>query len=181
MSSLYTGVPKITIIWCMLPEIWNTRDLIFYHFGSFFALLPHYWPQNKNLEKITKNWRYYPITLVHHKWRQYSVWFLRYKAQQTEFFVILGYFLPFNLPNNLKNRNFEKMKKTRENIIILRLHTINDDHMMYGSWDMECHRQNFLPFQTIFCPFTTLTTQKIKILKKWKKCLYILSFYTCTP
>ena len=45
MSSLYTCVPKITIIWCMLPEIWNTRDLIFYHFGPFFALLPHYWPQ----------------------------------------------------------------------------------------------------------------------------------------
>ena len=45
MSSLYTCVPKITIIWCMLPEIWNTTDLIFCHFGPFFALLAHYWPQ----------------------------------------------------------------------------------------------------------------------------------------
>ena len=48
--------------------------------------------------------------------------------------------------------------------------TTNDDQMMYDSWDMEYHRQNFLSFRTIFCPFTPLT-QKIKILKKWKKCL----------
>ena len=39
---------------------------------------------------------------------------------------------------------------------------------MSGSWDMECDRQNFLSFWTIFCPFTSLTTPSIKILKKWK-------------
>ena len=44
MSSFYTCVPKITIIWSMLPEIWNTTDIIFCHFGPFCALLPHYWP-----------------------------------------------------------------------------------------------------------------------------------------
>ena len=104
MSSLYTCVPKFTIIWCILPEIWN----------------------------------------------------------ECFFFAILGHFLPFNLPNNLKNQSFEKMPG---NIIILHLHTTNDDHMMYGSWDMEPDRQNFLSFQTIFCPFTHVTTQKIKILK----------------
>ena len=59
--------------------------------------------------------------------------FVRYKAQQTEFFVIFAHFLPFNLPNNLKNQNFEKMKNTPEDIIILHLPTTNDDHMMYGS------------------------------------------------
>ena len=42
-------------------------------------------------------------------------------------------------------------------------------------------RQNFLSSWTIFCPFTLLTSQKIKILKKWKKHLEILSFYTCAP
>ena len=75
--------------------------------------------------------------------------------------------------------------------------TINDNHMMYGSWDMECDRHNFLSFGPffalyLFCPFTvpeiwwvtdvivifqfglffalfSLTAQKIKILKKWKK------------
>ena len=41
--------------------------------------------------------------------------------------------------------------------------------MMYRSWDIKRDGQNFLPFWTIFCLFTPLTTQKIKILKKWKK------------
>ena len=40
-------------------------------------------------------------------------------------------------------------------------------------------RNNFLSFWVIFCPFTPLTTWKIKILKKWKKHLEISSFYTC--
>ena len=36
-------------------------------------------------------------------------------------------------------------------------------------------------FWTIFCLFNSLTTQKIKILKKWKKHLEISSFYICVP
>ena len=40
---------------------------------------------------------------------------------------------------------------------------------MYDSWDIEYDRQNFVSFWTIFCSFTPLTTQKIKIMKKRKK------------
>ena len=60
-------------------------------------------------------------------------------ARQTEFFVILGHFLPFTPPppDNLKNQNFEKLKKnkTKKNrdIISLDICTINDNHLMYGS------------------------------------------------
>ena len=32
-------------------------------------------------------------------------------AYNTEFFVLLDCFLPFNPPNNPENQNFEKMKK----------------------------------------------------------------------
>ena len=32
----------------------------------------------------------------------------------TEFFFILDHFLPFKPPNNLKNQNFEKMKKKKK-------------------------------------------------------------------
>ena len=60
-------------------------------------------------------------------------------------------------------------KWTPEEINILQMCTINDSHMMYGSWDMKCQGQNFLSFWSVFCPFTYLTTQKIKILKKIKK------------
>ena len=69
------------------------------------------------------------------------------------------------------------MKKFAGDIIILHMCTKNHNHMMYGSWDMECDRQNFLSLWTAFCSFNPLGTQKIKILKKWKKHLTILSFY----
>ena len=52
---------------------------------------------------------------------------------------------------------------------------------MYGSWYMERDRQNFLSFWTIFYAFTSLTTQTIKILKKWKTALEISSLYTSVP
>ena len=54
--------------------------------------------------------------------------------------------------------------------------TKNYDHMIYASWDMECHRHNFLSFWAIFCP---LLIRKIRIWKKCKKTLEILTFYTC--
>ena len=49
-------------------------------------------------------------------------------------FVILGYFLLFYFTNQ-KNQNFEKMKTIsgdiQIHIIILQLHTTNEDHMIY--------------------------------------------------
>ena len=53
------------------------------------------------------------------------------KAQQPNFFVILGQFLPFHQPDD--PQNFEKLKKILGNIIILHMCAINDNHMMYGS------------------------------------------------
>ena len=119
---------------------------------------------------------------MYHIWQSYDVRFLRYGARHTEFFVILDNFLPFYPPNNPKNQNFEKMKKTPGDIIILHMCTKNYDQMMYGSWDMVCDRcYCYFSFWAIFCPFTPLTAQKIKILKKWKKHLEISSFYTSVP
>ena len=43
--------------------------------------------------------------------------------------------------------------------------TINEDHVIYGSWNIKCDRQKVLSFWAIFCPFSPLTTRKIKILK----------------
>ena len=83
--------------------------------------------------------------------------------QHTEFFVILGHFLPFH-PTNPKNQNFEKMEKIPDDMIISHKCTINDYHMMHDFWVIKRNRQNLLSFWTIFCPFTPLN-QKIKILK----------------
>ena len=108
----------------------------FLTFWAIFCLYtPLLSPKIKIWNKFKKTSRYYPITHVYHKWRLHDVWFLRHKARQTEFFIILGHFLPFNLPNNLKNQNFEKMKKNIWTYFILHLHTTNDNHMMYGSWE----------------------------------------------
>ena len=139
----------------------------FLSFWLFFPLLPPYGPRKS---KFSKKWKKHLkiLSFYKHKWQSYDVWFLRYGVQQTEFFVILDHFLPFHLPNNPKNQNLEKMKKTPGNIIILHKCTITDNYITYGSWDMKHDRQNFLSFWTIFCTFIPLTTQKIKILKKWK-------------
>ena len=48
-------------------------------------------------------------------------------------FCHFGHFLPFRVPKNLKNQNFEKMKKSFGDIIILNMCTIYDNHMMNGS------------------------------------------------
>ena len=37
---IYNSVPKIMIICYTVPEIWCVTDVIIFHFGPFFALLP---------------------------------------------------------------------------------------------------------------------------------------------
>ena len=66
------------------------------------------------------------------------------------------------------------MKKTPEVIIILQILSFLCDvwFLKYG-----VQRTDFLSYWTSFYPFTSLTDWKIKILKKWKKHLEILSFY----
>ena len=51
--------------------------------------------------------------------------------------------------------------------------------MMYASWDMVRDGCNYFLFWAIFCPFTPVTSWKMKILKKWKKHLEISPFYIC--
>ena len=79
-------------------------------------------------------------------------------------------------------------KKTSGYIIILHICTKIFDKMLYGSWDMVCDRRTdrcncYFSFWAIFCCFTSLTAQKIKIWKKmWKKKhLDISSFYIFVP
>ena len=80
-----------------------------------------------------------------------------YNAQWTVFWI-LGQFLPFDPPNNPKNKNFEKMKKMPADII-LQMFTINDNHIMYGSLDVECNR--------IFSQFGPFFALLLLLFKKW--------------
>ena len=102
----------------------------------------------KILIKWKKNsWRYYHL---YHKCinENHDVWFPRYGVWQTEFFLTLDHFLPFYSPNNPKNHNFDKVKKTTREIIILYKCTINENYMMYIFWDMKHDRPfcSFWPF-----------------------------------
>ena len=143
----------------------------------FWPFTPLTTPKIKILKKWKSTWRYHYFMQVYHKWQSYDVWFLECEMWGTEFFAILGLFLPFYNTNNPKNQNFEKMKKTLGDIIILHKCTKNHNHMLYYSWDMAHNGCNFyFSFRAIFCPFTSLTAWKIKIYKKWKKHLEI-SFY----
>ena len=58
--------------------------------------------------------------------------------------------------------------------------SINQDHMMYGSWDIKCKRQILLSF-CHFLPFDSPNNPKNQNFEKIKKPLHILSFYTCEP
>ena len=108
---------------------------------------------------------------MYQKSQSYDVCFLRYGVRQTlSFWVIFALLLPLQ-PRKLK---LWKNGNTPGDIILLHICTKNKD--------MECDRQNCLLFWAIFCPFTSKTTRKIKILEKWKnENLKVLSFYICVP
>ena len=151
---------------------------IFVILGNFSPFQPPDNTENQNFKVERSTWIYYHFKHLHHIWQSYDVWFLRYRAWRTEFFVILDHFLPIYPSNNLKNQNFEKLEKTPEDIIILHKCTKNHHHMLYCSWNKVYDRCNFyFSFWAIFCPFTSLTAQKIKIFKKWKRYPEISSFY----
>ena len=99
----------------------------------------------------------------------------------TDVIVVSHFGLALLPPNSPKNENFEKMKKIPGDIIILHMCTKNYDHLMYGSWDMVRDGCTYFSFWAIFCPYTPITAQKMKILKKWKKTLEMSSFYIHVP
>ena len=117
--------------------------------------------------------------LCNHKWWSYDVWFLEYGAWQTEFFVILGHFFSLYPTNNLKNQNFEKMIKKPEDTIILPLCTTNDNHMMYGSWDIKCDRIFFLILDYIL-PFYSSNNQENLNFEKMKNMPGDITLHMCT-
>ena len=166
----------------MLPEIWSTTDIFFWHFGPFFALLSNYWPWKLNFGKNVKNtWRYYLFTEVYHKWRSYDVWFLRYTVWRTAFCVIWGHFLLFDRPNNPKNWNFDKMKKARKyDHFALVCHKWR----WYGLWFLSywARRTEFFVNMDYFLTFyPPKNPRKSKFWKNEEQRLEISSFYTSVP
>ena len=114
----------------------------------------------------------------YHNHMMYGSWDTEWDRQKCLSFWTI--FCPFSPLTTWKTKIL-RLKKTSRDIIIWHSCTINDNHMVYGSWDMERSRQTLWLFWALFCPFTPLWTQKIKILEKWTIHLKILSFYKCVP
>ena len=124
------------IIWCMVSEI--TSDTVtFVILGYFLPFYPANNLKNQNCEKMKK--KPGDIIILH----LYTTNDNRMMYGSWDIFLILDNFLPFYPTNNPENQNFEKMKNKPWDIIILHKCTINDNHMMYGSWDMKRDREKF--------------------------------------
>ena len=154
----------------MMHGSWDTEcnKQIFLSFWAIFYLLNLLINRKIKImknEKMPEDIIILHLCTINYDHMMYGSWNMEHNRH---FFIILDQFLPFYHPNNPENLNFEKMKKTPGDIIILHKSTITDNHMMYDSWDMKHSRQNLL-FWAIFCPFTFLTIGKIKILKKKKE------------
>ena len=114
-------------------------------------------------KKIKKNtWRYHYFTRVYQKSQWYDLQFLRYGVWQIE---IVNYGSFFALLMEISS--FHKC--------------VPETTIIRGMVPEKQSETYFLSFWAIFCPFTLLTAQKIKILKKWKKNLEMLPFYTHAP
>ena len=120
---------------CMVPDIWSPTDIFFLPFWTIFCVfIPLTTQKIKILKKGKKAWRYHNFTHVYVKWQNgLSFWTL---------------FCPFTPLTIWKIKILKKWneKKTPGEITVLHMCTINENHMMYGSWDMECNGQNFLSF-----------------------------------
>ena len=122
-----------------------------------------YHPPPKNLKiKILKNeniyWRYHHFTNMCHKWKSYDVWFLRYEAWWTKFFVILDHFWPFT---TLKTKNIKILKNWGK-----KPWTYYHFTYVYHKWQSyDVWLLRYGVWQTEFF----VKPWKIKILKKWKK------------
>ena len=120
---------------------WCTPQNFLLHLLMTFEK-PKKWEFWKNKNKNC--WRYHHFTNVYQKPQSCEVQFQRYGVIQF-FMSFWAIFCP------------------------LHLCTTNDDHTMYGSWNIKCDWHNSLSFQAIFFPFTSVTVRKIKISEKWKK------------
>ena len=145
-------------------------------------VLPFYPPNSPKNENFKKMKKIPGDVIILHKYTTnfyhmvYCSW-NRTHDRCNCYFSFWAFFCPFTLLTCLENKNFKKMKKKP-----WRYHhfTQDHDHMLHCSWDMACDGCNYyFSFWAIFCPFTPLTAQKIKILKEWN--LEISSFYTCVP
>ena len=138
------------------------------NFWSLWAIFCPFTPltiknlKNKNFEKMKKVSR--DVIILHectkyHNHTMHASWDME-RNRQNFFSLAATFFCPFTQIKTWKIKTLKKWKKQQQqqkktpgDIILLHLCTTNENRVMYGSWDMERDRQNFLSFWTIFLHF----------------------------
>ena len=94
------------------------------------------------------------------------IWFLKYNVRQTEIFVILGHFLPFQPLDNLENQNFDIKKNTWR----YRFTHLHHKWQSYDVWFLRYGEQQaiFCHSRPIFALLPPYRPRKSKFLKKEK-------------
>ena len=110
------------------------------------------------------------IWCIHMMYGVWQIYFWNFR----QFFLLLPHHWPWKL-------KFEKMWKTPGDIILLHMYNTNQDHMMYGSWDIKAQDRVFCYFGPSFALWHSWKPKKSKFWKNLKKHLEILSFHTCVP
>ena len=165
---------------------WDTeRDR--QNFLSFWTILcifiPPNNPKNQHFEKMEKNPPgdiiiLHMCTINDDNYMMHDSWNMK---RDNRIFCHFGPFFALLPPlTTQKIKILENWKKLLEISSFTQVYQKSWSYMLYCSLDITCNKFNYFPFWAIFCPFTSLTTQKIKILKKWKKRMEI-SFYTSVP
>ena len=180
IPSFSTCVPKITITWCKVPEIQSETNRIFCHFGPFFVFLP---PKKSKLLKNEK--KPGDIIILHnctknHDHILYGSWDMARNICKC-YFSFWVIFCPFT---SLTAWKIKIKKKNEENTWTYHHFTIEHQKswsyaiLFLGYGTRGC---NYFSFWVIFCPFTSVTAQRIKTFKKWKNHLEISSIYRDAP
>ena len=137
----------MTIISCIVPQIWSATERIFCHSGLFFVLLPptSNSQKNQNFEKMKTK----PGVIILHMHTINDNHMSVANRIFLSFWPIFALLLPPPPPpypyppNNPKNQLFEKIKQIPWDIIILHKCCKNHDHILYCSWDLVRNQKSF--------------------------------------
>ena len=126
-------------VWLLRYEVQQTEFFVI--LDRFLPFYPPDNPKNQNFEKVKKKPGDIIISHMHtindnHRCMVPEIW-----SVTGRIFAVLDCFLPFYTPNNPKNQNFEKIRKKSGDITILHMCNINDNQMIYDSWDIKHNRQ----------------------------------------
>ena len=172
---------KISMIWSTVIEHNILKLVILDHFLPFYQVKN---PKNQNLKNEKICWRYHHFTRVP---RIKTIWSaipgmwsetVRIFCHFGPFFVLLPQHplpppnplppLPLMIPKiHILKQNWKKCLEILSFYIYMCI--INEDHMIYHSWNIRCYRQvilgHFLPFQ----PSDNPENQNFRIKKNtWK-------------